>query len=109
MQTIRPAADDYAARCREITRTLAEGLPVFLDLIERMTSYKLVLAMEKNSAEDDGWVFVAATGHGAYWFDLNSYLHPSFVAEKLNVTRGDGDVLAEFLTRLGASRRITAV
>lgn len=119
---IGPDKGNYAADVKATVTELEAGGPVYLALADRGTKYELVLvladriaAMElaalrrsfgADSTQD--WLFVGWLGHGAYWFKLDGgYIAPSYVAKSFGVeSEADGEVLAEFLTRLQAARQM---
>jgi hypothetical protein len=121
MQVLHPGAETYAKDVRGIWDLLKNGQTVHVTVEDRATRYRIVLFPVVSTVftniedrpgsgyESEGyWLGVALMDHGAYWFDLGSYLSPDFVGDKLAVSVGDGEVLSEFLIRLAAARRIHA-
>lgn len=109
---IGPEKGEYAADVRDVSRCLT-GATVHVALADRGTC----LGMFLTTAEDlsmpkggkmpaavrlnEGYVLVALPDHGAYWFKLDGGYHaPGYVAERLGLGQGDGEIVAEFLTRL---------
>lgn len=63
---------------------------------------------------NDTWVVVSWIATGCYWFDLirrprQEILHPTYVAEKLKGSLGDGAAIANLLTEIGEITRQTEV
>lgn len=114
---IRPDEPGYASYCRLVVDALSradENNCVFVALVAKSTRMELAIVLqsamfqvtEPRQPAANAYAMVAVMEHGAYWFDLESYLAPSYVAEKLNITSADGETIAEFLTRLGAAMRM---
>jgi hypothetical protein len=128
MPSLRPDEADYADRVRVISRVIhGYSKPLYVELADRSTIYKMVLFPAEELAieawpsdpgsaveatltrEGPGWLYVGLLEHGSYWFNLDSFLAPTYVGEKLGINSADGEVIAEFLTRLGAARRMKIV
>lgn len=115
---IGPEKGDYAADVKRVADVLETGRTAYVKLADRGTSYRLVLiereslafpALDPDSPIDgvppgSNYLFVAVIEHGAYWFRLDTYPDPGYVADKLDLHEADGEVLAEFLSRLGFAR-----
>lgn len=114
-QQTGPEKGDYAADVRALARTLTSGLPTTVALAHRVTRMQLVLSLYDwvtvitpppgVDGEERAFMFVAVIEHGAYWFALDGYLDPGFVADKLGLAYVDGATVAEFLTRVGIELR----
>lgn len=86
-----------------------------MKLADRMTSLHLHLALRDDLPciddgqisgvpEGEGYLLVSRVSHGCYWFVLGAYHNPGYVAEKMGFrAEGDGEILAEFLTRVQAA------
>lgn len=113
---IGPNKGDYESDVLSIASILSQGTPVYVLLADRMTSYPLMITrrfattseIEREQHAND--VFIAHAGKGAYWFNLDGYAAPAYVADKLGFTAaGDGEVVAEFINRLTRAMTLTVV
>lgn len=108
---IGPEKGDYPADVRRVARQL-NGATVFARLADRGGQLRLMLTARPDLSapfglpdglDDEGdWVFVAVEDHGAYWLNLLVFNAPDYIAAKLGVAPGDGEIIGEFLTRLRA-------
>lgn len=108
---IGPEKGDYAADVVAVARKLREGT-TYVDLAHNGTKYRLLLTLREDVDRlgdygiegvpaGQGFIHVAATDHGHYWFQLGGYIAPSYVADKLDdFNETDGKTIAEFLKRL---------
>lgn len=112
---IGPEKDDYADDVRNVARGLC-GATVYVKLADQGTRYNILLTSKADlggpggypdGLDEEGeyvstgrWVHVAVTEHGAYWFNVQAYNAPGYIATKLGLTPTDGEVIGEFLTRL---------
>ncbi len=109
---ITPDASTYAADVRRVASALSCGAPTFVAHDQYGSRLSIMLALKTHTVfsagapvgmEEPGmWMFAAVVEHGAYWFDLSAYQHPSYIATKLDITVRDAQALGEFFCRLAA-------
>lgn len=118
---IGPSSGDYSLDVREIADKLSVGQSVFVTLADDGAKTKFVVASRDSLAlvgqgpdgapRDEGYVFVAVDGRGAYFLRTDEFQRPGYIASKLNVDTSRAQALAEFVARLGlalAEREVTA-
>src|SRR5688572_4987369 len=98
----RPDDASYDAHVLGFAQALTSGATVFVRLRARSTAYDLVVVRgdvptRLDDSQDErfnrDYILVAAPEHGAYFFAVDGYAHPSYVADKLGYTAGgDGEV-----------------
>jgi hypothetical protein len=110
---IGPFKDDYDTDVVAIAQAVAGGATVRMNLADRMTKLQLVLARGHAMShlfpgKGPDALFVARIGHGAFFFALDAPPGAAYVTEKLGFEfGGDGEILADFLSRLYRAMNIT--
>lgn len=101
----------YAVEIEVIKSLLWAGEPVYVDLIDRITRYPLVITPKDgmvfwgtpDGVPGAGWYVLAWPEHGSMWWALTTAPHWSYVAEKLRLRYDFDQVAAETITAFMAS------
>ena len=104
MSELRPEDPDYPGRVRRIREQLDEGLAVYVDHCEFVTSKKMVLIRATAltgpiPASYRDYLLVTWIYAGSMWYPLNVYPNWGYIAEKFNIDKWPGDAksIAAFL------------
>lgn len=106
---IGPEKGDYDDDVQRVARELMNGETVHVALTHRMTRQSLVLAFASSIAKispveglgQDMFLLVVRPEKGAYWFRIDHFQTPDYIAARMGVHLADAETISDFLARLG--------